>query len=79
MSPLGDDQLTNRKGKKEMKTPYKYQVNFEKTFTDGILKGHHYSMNHVRFAEKANAIVFVELCDGKTERSEERRVGQECR
>ena len=45
---------------------YKYQVNFEKTFVEGDLKGKHYSCNHLRFCDWQAANKFAESCDGKT-------------
>jgi hypothetical protein len=46
---------------------YKYQVNFEKTFTVGALKGRHYSLGYIRFCDWKSADEFAKSCDGKTE------------
>ncbi len=46
---------------------YKYQVNFEKIFTAGDLKGRRYSCNHIRFCDWKSADEFAKSCDGKTE------------
>lgn len=44
-----------------------YQVNFEKVFTAGMLKGRRYSCNHLRFEDWQSANEFAQRCDGKTE------------
>ena len=41
-----------------MEQPYKYQVNFDKVFIDGQLKGHRYH-DHLRFVSKSDAIFFA--------------------
>lgn len=46
---------------------YRYQVNFEKVFTGGALKGRRYPCNYIRFADWASADAFTKTCDGKTE------------
>ena len=51
----------------QRKTGYRYQVNFEKTFTAGSLKGRHYSCNYLRFMDWHSADLFAKACDGKTE------------
>ena len=47
--------------------PYRYQVNFEKVFTAGTLKGRRYPCEYLRFADWHSADAFVKQCDGKTE------------
>ena len=37
---------------------YKYQVNFDKVFVDGILSGKRYH-DHLRFVSKSDAIFFA--------------------
>ena len=49
------------------KMSYLYQVNFEKVFTDGILKGRRYTNAHLRFTSWHDAEKFRLACDGKTE------------
>ena len=44
-----------------------YQVNFEKQFTAGMLKGKYYSCNYLRFDSWQAATDFANTCDGKTE------------
>ena len=44
-----------------------YQVNFEKQFTAGALKGLYYSCNYLRFDSWQAANDFANTCDGKTE------------
>ena len=44
----------------------KYQVNFEKVFTTGILKGRRYH-DFLRFADRNSAREFMKKCDGVTE------------
>ena len=45
---------------------YRYQVNFEKVFTNGALKGRRYSCNYLRFCDWQSADAFAKSCDGKT-------------
>ena len=45
---------------------YKYRVNFEKTFVDGILKGKHYTNDYIRFCDWSSADNFAKSCDGIT-------------
>ena len=45
---------------------YRYQVNFEKVFTAGALKGRRYSCNYLRFADWQSADAFAKSCDGVT-------------
>lgn len=45
---------------------YRYQVNFEKVFTDGHLKGRRYTNDYVRFCDWKSADAFAKQCDGKT-------------
>lgn len=45
---------------------YKYQVNFEKVFLSGILKGRRYTNAYLRFPDIASASAFASECDGKT-------------
>jgi hypothetical protein len=41
---------------------YKYQVNYSKRFTDGVLKGRLYH-DHLRFADWQSADKFRALCE----------------
>jgi hypothetical protein len=43
---------------------YRYQVNFEKVFVSGILKGRRYTNDYLRFCDWQSANKFVESCNG---------------
>lgn len=45
---------------------YKFQVNFEKVFVSGLLKGHRYTGEYIRFTDRQSAERFAEWSDGKT-------------
>ena len=45
----------------------RYQVNYEKEFTAGVLKGKYYACNYIRFPDLQSAQAFAALCDGKTQ------------
>lgn len=46
---------------------YRYQVNFEKVFTSGPLKGRRYTNDYLRFCDWHSADAFAKSCDGRTE------------
>lgn len=54
------------KTQKHLRPAYRYQVNFEKLFVAGCLKGKRYTNDYVRFPTWAEADAFAKLCDGKT-------------
>lgn len=45
---------------------YRYQVNFEKVFVNGILSGRRYTNDYLRFVSWSDADRFAKQCDGKT-------------
>jgi hypothetical protein len=45
---------------------YRYQVNFDKVFTSGVLKGRRYTNSYLRFVDWKSADSFARECDGKT-------------